>query len=398
MTDTMTEATFTSPRLERPHEAPLAGVCLALARTTGTDVVLWRVLFVVLTVFGGLGAALYLACYVSIPVEGQEHSLVSRLLHGPDRTVTTRQVLLLALVLVVAAAALHDNGGAVVAAGLAGLAFLWWRRRHPSPVPGLLSPTPPAPSAAPSGVGTSPAAEGETGAQPDPDEGQQARTAVLPPYQAAVPPYQAPAWVAPAPKPRSLITPLTLSVTALVVGVLLMVAAGGAVSIPTEVVLAVALGTVGLGLVASAFFGRARGLVPVAFLLALAMGGTFAARPAIDHGIGERTWTATADGSYQLGIGHATVTLPATAPDGGHVDTRVSLGQLTLLVPDGLHVVVRAEVTNGDIQGFTDQGEAGDVDENGRTVSHTFELGPRTAPALVVDAHVGAGMVEVKRA
>ena len=57
----MTEATFTSPRLERPHEAPLAGVCLALARTTGTDVVLWRVLFVVLTVvlaaslFGMLG-------------------------------------------------------------------------------------------------------------------------------------------------------------------------------------------------------------------------------------------------------------------------------------------------------------------------------------------------------
>ena len=30
-------------------------------------------------------------------------------------------------------------------------------------------------------------------------------------------------------------------------------------------------------------------------------------------------------------------------------------------------------------------------------VSHTFDLGPQAAPALVVDAHVGAGMVEVKR-
>src|SRR5437868_2859557 len=93
----MTETTFTSPRLERPRDTPLAGVCTALARTTGTDVVLWRVLFVVLTVFGGLGIAIYLACYVTIPAQGHEHSLVSRLLQG-DRRMTTRQVLLLALV------------------------------------------------------------------------------------------------------------------------------------------------------------------------------------------------------------------------------------------------------------------------------------------------------------
>jgi hypothetical protein len=155
-------------------------------------------------------------------------------------------------------------------------------------------------------------------------------------------------------------------------------------------VVAVALGVVGLGLVASAFFGRARGLVPVALLLALGLGATFAARPAIDHGIGEREWAATANGSYRLGIGHGTVTLPATAEDGGPVEARVSLGQLTVLVPQGLHVIVKADVTNGDIQGF-------DVDENGRKVSHTFDLGPKGTPALVVDAHVGAGMVEVKR-
>jgi phage shock protein PspC (stress-responsive transcriptional regulator) len=374
----MTEATFTSPRLERPREAPLAGVCLALARTTGTDVVLWRVLFVVLTVFGGLGVALYLACYVSIPVEAEEHSLVSRLLHGPDRTVTTKQVLLLALVLVVAVAALHDNGGAVVVAGLAGIGFLWWRRRHPSPVPGLFT--------------TAPATPAAPAAAAPPDAAGTATTTAVPTAPTAVlPPYQPPVWAPPAPKPRSVITPLTLSVGALTVGVLLAVAAGGTASIPTEVVLAVALGVVGLGLVASAFFGRARGLVPVAILLALGLGGTFAARPAIDHGIGEREWSATTSGDYRLGIGHGTVTLPAAAPDGGHVEARVTFGQLTVLVPEGLHVVVNADVTNGDIQGF-------DVDENGRRAKHTFDLGPKGTPALVVDAHVGAGMVEVKRA
>src|SRR5438445_2573751 len=91
MTETDFATPFTSPRLERPADTPFLGVATALANTTGTDVVLWRVLFVVLSFFGGLGAALYLACYVSIPAEGAEHSLVSRVLHGPDRRVTTRQ-------------------------------------------------------------------------------------------------------------------------------------------------------------------------------------------------------------------------------------------------------------------------------------------------------------------
>jgi phage shock protein PspC (stress-responsive transcriptional regulator) len=360
----MTETTFTSPRLERPRDTPLAGVATALARTTGTDVVLWRVLFVVLSVFGGLGLALYLACYVTIPAEGEEHSLVSRLLHG-DRRMTTRQVLLLTLVVVVSVLALHDNGGAVVVAGLGTLWYLWWRRRHPSPLP---------PPAAGTGVELAPLSE-----------------PVEQPHLDSRPAEAAPVWVPPAPRQRSLITSLTLSVAAVVVGVLLLVAATGAASVPTEVVLSVALGVVGLGLVASAFWGRARGLVPVAVLLALALGATFAARPAIDHGIGERSWTATTTGSYRLGIGHGTLTLPAQASDGGHITARLSVGQLTVLVPEGLHVIVRADVSNGDIQGF-------DVDENGRRVSHTFERGPSAQPALVVDAHVGIGMVEVRRA
>src|SRR5262245_729338 len=100
MTSTATEATFTSPRLEGPQDAPLGGVCLALARTTGTEPVLWRVLFVVLSVFGGIGVALYLGACCVIPREGQQFSLLERLLHGPDRRITTTQVLLLAAVVI----------------------------------------------------------------------------------------------------------------------------------------------------------------------------------------------------------------------------------------------------------------------------------------------------------
>jgi phage shock protein PspC (stress-responsive transcriptional regulator) len=362
----MTETTFTSPRLERPAHAPLAGVSLALARTTGTDVLLWRVLFVVTTLFGGLGVAAYLVGYVTIPAEGAPHSLAERLWRGPDRRVTTRQVLLLALVVVAVAGALHENGLAVVVLALVA-GFLLWRRRHETP-PGVASSVV-APAAAPV-------------------------AAEAPAFTAAPvdqPAWQPPTWTPPPPRQRSMLTPLVLSAASLVVGVLLLVGAAGTASVPTEVVLAAALGTVGLGLVVSAFWGRARGLVPVALLLALALGGTTAARPAIDHGVGDRSWVAHASGSYRLGIGDATLTLvapPAGAPV-EQITAKVTVGHLEVVVPEGVRAVVDLRVQTGDIQGPG-------VDDSGRTVHRTFVLGPEGAPQVHVDARVGTGMVEVR--
>ncbi len=346
----MTESTFTSPRLERPAHAPLAGVSLALARTTGTDVVLWRVLFVVLTLFGGLGIAVYLVAYVAIPKEGEGLSLAERLVRGPDRRVSTRQLLLLAVVLLAVGGALHDNGGVVVVAAL-GAGYLLWRRRHPEIPPGA------------------------------------------PVVEPVAPTWQAQPWQAPPPRQQSVLTALTLSSASLLVGVLLLVGAAGATSVPTEVVLAGALGTVGLGLVASAWWGRARGLVPVALLLALGLGATVVARPAIDHGVGDRTWVAQSAGSYRLGIGDATLTLGDQLGAGSGVEevtARVSVGHLLVVVPEGIRVVVDARVQTGDVQ-------APGVDDSGRTVHRTFAFGPEGAPQVHVDARVGTGMVEVRR-
>jgi phage shock protein PspC (stress-responsive transcriptional regulator) len=384
----MTETTFASPRLERPAEAPLGGVCLALARTTGTDPVLWRVLFVVTSFFGGIGAIVYVIAYFAIPREGEQHAVGERLLRGPDRRVSALQILLLALVVVATVLALNDNAGVVLVTLVGALGFVWWRRRHLGDPAAPLryagsapASTPPAPAAGPSGAPAEASAEAPAQADPGP----------------TTPPLEVPVWPLPKSRERSVLTRLTLSAAALVVGVLLFVAAAGTASIPTEIVLASALGVVGLGLVASAWWGRARGLVPVAFLLALALGTTVAVRPAIDHGVGKRDWVARSAGDYHLGVGQGQLTLSS---DLSHLESpalihaQVDVGHLLVLVPNGLRAVVDVHVQLGDIR----DGLGGTRDENGRDVHEHLVVGPPGAPQVRVVANMYTGMVEVRHA
>lgn len=55
-------------RLSRPREdAKIAGVCAGFARYLSVDVVLVRILFLFTLVWGGLGALLYLICWIVMP-------------------------------------------------------------------------------------------------------------------------------------------------------------------------------------------------------------------------------------------------------------------------------------------------------------------------------------------
>jgi phage shock protein PspC (stress-responsive transcriptional regulator) len=65
----------------------LAGVCAAIGRATNTDPVLWRVLFAVLTFFGGVGLLAYLLGWLLIPADGDTASPAEALLgRGQSRT------------------------------------------------------------------------------------------------------------------------------------------------------------------------------------------------------------------------------------------------------------------------------------------------------------------------
>src|SRR5580704_7717247 len=60
----------------------LGGVSAGLARYFGVDTMIVRIAFVVLTVFGGAGIPIYLACLLLIPDEGSDQSIASALIES----------------------------------------------------------------------------------------------------------------------------------------------------------------------------------------------------------------------------------------------------------------------------------------------------------------------------
>jgi phage shock protein PspC (stress-responsive transcriptional regulator) len=74
-----------SPRtaLRRPvQDSVVAGVAAGLARYLGVDVMVIRIAFVVLTLFGGAGIPLYLTGLLLIPEEDSEVSIAGSLIES----------------------------------------------------------------------------------------------------------------------------------------------------------------------------------------------------------------------------------------------------------------------------------------------------------------------------
>ena len=69
--------------LRRPvQDSVVAGVAAGLARYLGVDVMIIRLAFVVLTIFGGAGIPLYLAGLLLIPEEGSDQSIAGSLIES----------------------------------------------------------------------------------------------------------------------------------------------------------------------------------------------------------------------------------------------------------------------------------------------------------------------------
>lgn len=156
-------------------------------------------------------------------------------------------------------------------------------------------------------------------------------------------------------RPRRSTPRILIGILLLVVGVGWLFDAADVIDFPTRLVAPGALILVGLILLAQARRHRNGGLIVIGAILTLLL--TLTPNPAADFagGLGERVETPLTaielQTEYALGVGSFTLDLSEVdLPDGSTaIEARVGVGQLVVLVPGGVDLVVEARTGAGEI-------------------------------------------------
>jgi phage shock protein PspC (stress-responsive transcriptional regulator) len=399
-------------RLRRSaHDRKVAGVAGGLARHLDIDPLILRVAFVVLAFFGGAGLLLYGACWLLVPEEETGEAVVT--LDERSRTVALLIVGALAVF-----ALLGDSWGvfwfpwpvAVIAA-----VVLWMATRKDR------TESPPGSGGAtyvPAHDAPAPEAGDEAGDKAGDKAGDVRRAAEAPTFGTTAWEWQGAgssgstqwaygwqggtpvgttgqAWEATPRGPRRagpVLFWFTLALIALGVGLLGTLDVAGA-AFPDSAYPALALGIVGVMLVVGSFWGRAGGLILLGLLTTVGLAGATAA----DEWEGERvthapTTAAQVDDVYDFGAGELTLDLTGVRDletlDGQDIRVEGGVGQIELVLPDGLDVTVDGEVGGpGSVYLFGDR--TGGIDNQ---LTRSLDGGP-DAPAITIDAQLGVGEI-----
>jgi phage shock protein PspC (stress-responsive transcriptional regulator) len=343
----------TARRLTRSSDdRVVAGVCGGLARFTGIDPVVFRVVVAVAAVLGGSGVLAYLVAWLVIPKDDSP-SHVESFIDRRGRDLPKWATITFGIVVVVAVLSIFDGpwpffrGGFGLVALLVIGVWLWVRHDdRPAPSPATLEVSP-APIAAPP------------------------------------------------PKERSRLALLTSSAVVLVIGGLTVAVFLGA-HLEPEVFPAAALLTVGAGLLVGARWGRARVLVPLGVVLLVVTAAASIVDTPLRGGVGERVWTPTfaeLESDYRLVAGHAVLDLrELDLPWAGarrEIEVTVAFGYLEVWVPEGMDVDIGTEVGAG----RTDYDAGLQLSEGLRR--NTATSPPDGDPTLTIRAEVGMGRLEV---
>jgi phage shock protein PspC (stress-responsive transcriptional regulator)/predicted membrane protein len=323
-----------------PRDRVIAGVAGGLGHYFRVDPIFFRIGFVALAVFGGVGFLLYGAAWLLVPLYGGTGRPFDRRIQGRALTITGAVVLVIAGL--AALGQLGDGGwgwwwwggffgplALIAIAGLVGWALLKDRR---------------------------------------PERGPDAR------------------WIM---GRIALAVAILAGSAVLFFGAAVAAAAGGGVAVATVVV------AIGLVLVAAAFRGGARWLILPAVLIALPAGVVSAADVDLDGGIGDRQYRPTSATDlrdhYQLGIGKLEIDLRDVTLPAGDRPLRVDLGvgDAELIVPDDVCVALDSRVGAGYVRVFDRDSSGLDVDWD------TKPDAGRKVPRLVVNADVGMGALQI---
>jgi len=368
----------------------LGGVAGGLGRHFDCDPTVLRVIFVVLTLFGGAGALLYAVGYLVVPEEGSEHAVIRT---SPS---TRAGVLIAAAVIAVAVVVSHTLGHWWFPWPLAGVAvvvLLLWMNRDKK-----MNRTPAPPVAGPPAGQPGDPSGASLGGQPVPQpsaEDWAGEDFVVPPPP---PPYY-PAPPAAAPRRRRrgpLLFAPTLALLAVALGTLgLYDAVGG--SVTPAAYPALALAVIGGMLVVGAWIGRAGGLIALGLAATVALLGTAAAGAApFDAGrhlYATPTSAVTVHQRYFLPAGQIRLDLtkvPLAAVDGRSITAHTRAGEIIVVLPDNVRAHVVANVGLGDV---TIDGR--DTGGAGTHVVRDLGAGPTT---INLGLSAGVGHIEVREA
>ncbi|MFI6585037.1 PspC domain-containing protein [Embleya sp. NPDC050493] len=388
--------TIRPPLLRSTEDRMVSGVCGGLGEHFGLDPVIFRIVFAVLSLFGGVGVLVYSLGWLLIPARGEEQPMLRRILSGKfdygasAATVVAvmgvalfftyldsgfgRSVPLLMITAVVLFMVWSDTKkkqqAAVGAAGAAAMAAA------PAPVDvrpdGATVPGPPMWWQVP-GASAGAASGGEDRPVPPPAPHRPRR-------------------------PRSYVSLATLSVATMAGGLLWVLDHTGAVDVTFTVALAILLGIVGLGLLAGSWFGRARLLILPALALTAMLAAITAISVPLTGPSGERTYRPTTVAalptSYHLGVGAMDIDLRRLdlGPGGSAtVKARIGAGQIQVWVPDDVTVVFKGGVDLGRVRTPTGR-------DDGYRPERIETTAPRVGPGrgtITLDLKVGVGEVEV---
>ena len=351
----------------------IGGVCGGLARTLGIDPVVVRVIVAVLGLLGGAGVAAYIIAWILIPDDDGTNALQDAKVNRSRGT----QVLLV-VVLAAAALSLLDNAGPGLDGGLGFLIFVLvcvvaWQAFGSSWM-----------------TSTSVTHDASTGGPSvSVDKGSQTVTVQTPAGTTVI-----------RKEPKSILGRVVWNLLAVAIGSMIALNWADITDIGPRVMLVVALTIVGLGLIVSAFAGRARGLIALGLLLGLL------ALPAghdVDGSVGDRIWApasvaALPSGGYGLGVGNATLDLAALAAsmlpgDRVSVDAHVNIGELVIVLPVDPHSrgTVDAQVRLGEVR------VRGEQVRSGADSSLRLTYGSVDGPVTIdVRASVDIGQITIR--
>lgn len=358
----------------------LGGVSGGIARALDIDPVIVRIGFVVLTVAGFAGPILYVACWLLIPAEGSERSVLAEAFDLKSDSQLRTVGLIVAGVLALAAV-LGDT-----AWGVGGwfwwpmwalfwialpFGFLYWlfvvrNRTRTTPPPAYAPPPPYRPDAFTAQAPTDPTPAFSTGddvmttpvstGDPALAQGADEPTTVLhEPGPPAPPPGAPPASVLPPRPPRERWSPALLLLT--LSAILVALGGLGLWSIAQEPVdaaiyPAVALGIVTIGLLVGSRIGHPGALVPLGVLIlpVLAVASVTPNLSAGDIDLRPVTAAAVAE-PIEQGFGRVRVDLTAIQDleslSGRTLEIDNGMGETTVIVPEGLDVDVETSLSAG---------------------------------------------------